>query len=202
MLIALSALAISCAMIEPPSPPLPIATISPPVIPHSTEGRDDCRACHAQGIGGAPQFPANHVKRPSDVCLACHESSGSVKTPVPYFDTNASPFFYNGKESVTHAPGTPAPVPTTPPAQTTPTVTASAEELFATKCAVCHGANRQGVPGLAPALTPQSLAALGDAEIRNVILDGRTGTAMPGFKASLSPEDIDALLQLIKSPSP
>ncbi|MBI2287906.1 MAG: c-type cytochrome [Chloroflexi bacterium] len=177
LVLGLTVLAISCALIEPPVPPLPVPTISPPVIPHSLEGRADCRLCHEAGIGGAPKFPADHNQRPSDVCLTCH-----VEAP--------------GKNGVT----TPLTVPPHP-VEITPTAV-SAKELYGAKCAVCHGANRQGVTGLAPALTPESLATLSDTETRNAMLDGRPGTAMPGFKGALTLEEIDALLQFIKSASP
>ena len=97
-------------------------------------------------------------------------------------------------------------MPVIPSAETTQPVTEttpkeiSATEIYSAKCAACHGATRQGIPGFAPALTAESLAKLSDAEIRSVISDGRTGTAMPPFKASLSPEETDALVQFIKSP--
>ncbi len=74
--------------------------------------------------------------------------------------------------------------------------------LFEANCAACHGANRQGISGLGPTLTPQSLAELSDTEIRDTILNGRPGTAMAGFKGRLNQEEIDALLQLIKHTSP
>jgi mono/diheme cytochrome c family protein len=70
--------------------------------------------------------------------------------------------------------------------------------VYETNCAVCHGANRQGITELGPALTSQSLAELSDAEVRDTILNGRPGTAMVGFTDRLSQEEIDALLQLIK----
>ncbi len=177
LVLGLSVLSVSCALIEPPVPAPPVATIVPPQIPHPLEGRADCRLCHEAGIGGAPQFPADHSRRPSDVCLACHQS---VLTK-------------NGD-------GAPATMPM-PPVVTTPAAV-SAKELFGTKCAACHGANRQGIPGLASALTPESLAALSDSEIKDTILDGRSGTVMPAFKGTLSPEEIDALIQLIKHTSP
>ncbi|MBM2832139.1 MAG: hypothetical protein HW414_1191 [Dehalococcoidia bacterium] len=41
--------------------------------------------------------------------------------------------------------------PTTPPA---PQSQAGASELYATNCAACHGAKREGVTNLGPALTP------------------------------------------------
>lgn len=177
LVIGLSVLAVSCALVEPPVPAPPVATIVPPVIPHSLEGRADCRLCHEKGVGGAPQFPADHSRRPSDVCRTCHQEA-----------------------SVKNGGGAPIPIPM-PPVEKTPAAV-SATELFSNRCAVCHGSNRQGVPGLAPALTAESLTGRSDTEIKGAILDGRPGTAMPAFKGSLSPEEIDALLHLIKSPSP
>ncbi|MBI4243409.1 MAG: cytochrome c, partial [Planctomycetes bacterium] len=73
-----------------------------------------------------------------------------------------------------------------------------AAKLFATNCAVCHGEKRQGISGLAPALTPTSLTKLSDAEVRSAILKGRSNTAMAGFEGRLSSEEIDALLQFVK----
>ena len=181
LILGLTALTASCALIEPPVPPLPVATIVPPLIPHSLEGRVDCRLCHATGIGGAPQFPADHSKRPSDVCLVCHVSAplnngGSAQPPIPAH-----------------------PVETTPPVVETTAIDVG--KIFSTKCAACHGANRQGIPGLAPPLTPESLTASSDTEIKGMILDGRSGTAMPAFKGTLSLEQIDALLRFIKDTS-
>ena len=172
-------LAVSCGsgVLPREQPSAPISTIVVPLIPHPLEGRADCRLCHEAGIGGAPQFPVDHTRRPSDVCLTCH---------VP-----AS--LNNGSSALTTIP--------TPPAETTPTAV-SAVELFSNKCAACHGANRQGIPGFAPALTPESLRALSDIETRDAILDGLSGTAMPAFKGTISPEETDAMLQLIKYSSP
>ena len=185
LMLGLALFSVSCALIEPPVPEPPVAKIIPPAISHSLEGRSDCRVCHATGVGGAPQFPADHGRRPSDVCITCHVSApdnngGSAPTIIP--------------------------MPVVPSVETTPPVAESTvidgSKIFAASCAACHGANRQGIPGFAPALTPDSLAARSDTEIRSAIADGRPGTAMPPFKASLSPDKIDALLRLIKSPLP
>ena len=77
-----------------------------------------------------------------------------------------------------------------------------AEGLYESDCTSCHGANRQGVSRLGPALTPESLAALSDADVRDAILNGRPGTAMTTWKGILSPEEIDALVQFVKHTSP
>ncbi|MDP3879290.1 MAG: c-type cytochrome [Dehalococcoidales bacterium] len=214
LVLGLSVLSISCGMIEPPPPSPPTAKVVVPLIPHSIEGRDDCRVCHERGIGGAPQFPVvTHSERPSDVCLACHEpASAGTETAdrlkVPLEKRTAFPYFDNeeGNTSATTPKQPEETISTTPqtPSEASPEIPAavSAKELYDSRCAACHGANREGIPGFAPALTPESLAALGDTEIRDVIADGRTGTGMPPFKATLSLEEIDALLHLIKSPAP
>src|SRR3989304_6206559 len=177
LLLGLGVFRISSALIEPPPPPLPVATIVPPAIPHSLEGRADCRLCHEAGIGGAPRFPADHSERPSDICRTCHQEAS----------------FENGISA--HTPIPPPPVETTPtvPTPTAPTEV-SAGELYGARCAACHGANRQGVPGLAPALTPESMAVLSDIEIKEEKSDGGSGASMPAFKAILSPQEIDALV--------
>ena len=94
----------------------------------------------------------------------------------------------------------PPPTPA-PPSQTTPSAI-SAGELYTNTCAACHGANREGISGLGLPLTPESLAELSDDEVRDTISNGRSGTVMPAFQAILSPEEIDALLQLIKNTTP
>ncbi len=94
--------------------------------------------------------------------------------------------------------GGPESVPTTTP--TTPSV--DANKLYTTSCVACHGANRQGMPNLGPALTPESLAELSDAEVKDTILNGKVNTAMPPWQDTLSSEEIEALVQFIKNTSP
>jgi len=55
-----------------------------PNVPHPTEGREDCLACHY--TGGVRPFPADHAGRTSDSCLGCHTPSttASAVPPVPH----------------------------------------------------------------------------------------------------------------------
>ncbi len=105
-------------------------------------------------------------------------------------------------------PATPEPAPLPIPAPTpspSPPPTASpvnVDEIYTAKCAMCHGDKRQGVSGLGPELTPESLTPLDYTEIRDAILNGRSGTAMPPFKGTLTREEVDALVQYIKDTSP
>ena len=94
--------------------------------------------------------------------------------------------------------GGPESAPTSTP--TTPTINAG--KLFDANCVACHGANRQGMPNLGPALTPESLAELSDTDTKDTISNGKVNTAMPPWKNKLSSEEIDALVQFIKNTSP
>jgi len=61
------------------------AAATPPLIPHSLEGRrDQCLTCH--GETGFKPYPANHKGRATDTCLACHKTaadSGAAPTATP-----------------------------------------------------------------------------------------------------------------------
>jgi cytochrome c55X len=51
-------------------------------------------------------------------------------------------------------------------------------------CGSCHGLTLRG--GLGPALTPEALAGKPPAYLKAMILDGRRGSAMPGWRPLLS----------------
>jgi hypothetical protein len=57
------------------------AEVSAPEVPHTLENRSDCRLCHESGVGGAPQFPADHADRANEACLMCHSVSPTAATP-------------------------------------------------------------------------------------------------------------------------
>ena len=67
-------------------------------------------------------------------------------------------------------------------------------------CAACHAANRSG--GMGPALLPENLERLKKPEALRVIGEGRIGTQMPAFNATLSKDEIAALGDWIYSPAP
>lgn len=71
-------------------------------------------------------------------------------------------------------------------------------KLFLDNCSGCHGANREGALG--PALIAERLANISDDELKNKIINGVPGSAMPPWKGTLSEERIDALVKFIKSP--
>jgi predicted lipoprotein with Yx(FWY)xxD motif/cytochrome c5 len=86
---------------------------------------------------------------------------------------------------------------TTPPAATT-AAAIDAAAIYASSCAVCHGANRQG--GVGPALNASSLGAISSANLASEIANGKTGTAMPSFSTQLSTAQINALVTFIMQP--
>ncbi len=92
--------------------------------------------------------------------------------------------------------------PVSTPQETPGTETAAGGDLFSIRCIACHGADRQGISGLGPALTPDSMSVLSDDEIKGTILNGRADTVMPAFKDILTPEQIDVLLRFIRYTSP
>lgn len=71
-------------------------------------------------------------------------------------------------------------------------------ELYAEHCASCHGTDRLGAMG--PALLPENLARLKQADAARVILNGRPATQMPAFAETLSAESAQALAQFIYQP--
>jgi mono/diheme cytochrome c family protein len=66
------------------------------------------------------------------------------------------------------------------------------QQLYKANCALCHGTNGEG--GSGPALAGNDRAA-DIANVSNIIQYGRG--MMPGFSATLSPEQIDAVTQYV-----
>lgn len=67
-------------------------------------------------------------------------------------------------------------------------------------CAACHGTDRLGAIG--PALLPDNLERLKRGDAVKVVAHGRVATQMPGFAASLSAEQIEALVAHVYTPLP
>ncbi len=171
-----------------------------------------CTGCHGSGGGGGIGPPLKDSQL-NEEALEKIIARGIVGTVMPAFgEEDGGPlkkhkikdlvaFIKNWGSAPT--PPEPPSVPTAP-SLTTPQVPVpiAAGELYAGYCTACHGKNRQGVSGLGPPLIPESLAALSYTEIRDIILNGRSNTAMPSFKSTLSQEEIDALVQFVKDTSP
>lgn len=72
---------------------------------------------------------------------------------------------------------------------------------FRTKCAMCHGpdgaGSEVGKSMNVPDLRSQAVQALSDAELAEIISDGKNG--MPSFKSSFSADQIQALVKYVRS---
>lgn len=71
-------------------------------------------------------------------------------------------------------------------------------KLYQDSCGGCHGTNRQG--GTGPALIPQRIGTVGQEFLKEIIENGRPGTAMPPWKDILTAQQIDDLIEYILSP--
>jgi len=67
--------------------------------------------------------------------------------------------------------------------------------LLIQDCGSCHGLRLRG--GLGPALLPQRLQGKSADYLGSVILDGRPGTAMPGWRPLLSPAEARWMARLL-----
>ena len=59
---------------------------------------------------------------------------------------------------------------------------AEGEKVYAANCVACHQANGKGVPGTFAALDGSKIATGAKAEHINIVMNGKTGTAMAAFK--------------------
>jgi len=76
--------------------------------------------------------------------------------------------------------------------------------LFGQKCAVCHGKTGTPLPvfanqGVRNFRDAQWQSAKTDADIRQAIEEGKTGTLMRSFKKELSKAQIEALVKHIRT---
>jgi len=75
------------------------------------------------------------------------------------------------------------------------------ETVFKNNCAMCHGADGKGFAALkTPDFTsPKWQESITDKQMRDVIKNGKKGTAMAAFGDKLSDEDITAVIGYIRS---
>jgi cytochrome c oxidase subunit 2 len=71
---------------------------------------------------------------------------------------------------------------------------AQGETVYKSNCAVCHGATGAGIPGAFPALSNSPIATGDAAEHIDVVMNGRSGTAMAAYKAQLNDIDLAAVI--------
>ncbi len=70
------------------------------------------------------------------------------------------------------------------------------EAVFEKECQGCHGPNHEG--GVGSDLRPNVIKDKNSYELAEVILNGRAGTAMPGFKEKFTPSDADAMVDYLQ----
>lgn len=67
-------------------------------------------------------------------------------------------------------------------------------QVYVDRCAVCHQANGEGIPGAFPAITGSSVATGAINQHIDVIVNGRAGTAMQAFANQLTDKEIAAVV--------
>ncbi|MDQ1263680.1 MAG: nitrite reductase (NO-forming) / hydroxylamine reductase [Campylobacterota bacterium] len=70
------------------------------------------------------------------------------------------------------------------------------EKVFEKECQGCHGPNHEG--GVGSDLRPAVTAKKNAYDLANTILNGKAGTAMPGFKDKFSKADADKMVDYIQ----
>lgn len=161
--------------------------VMPSQVSHPIEGREDCRLCHETGVGGAPQFPADHVDRANEVCPVCH-AAASQPPAAPSLTEGPTP--------------TSTVLPTAVPAEVVPAAgdVSNGATLYATQCAACHGDQGQGTAiAQEPLNSTTFLASRSDEDLRQAIADGIPGTTMPSYSNKLSSEDIADIIAFSRS---
>lgn len=68
------------------------------------------------------------------------------------------------------------------------------ETVYQANCAACHGPTGAGIPGVFPAMTNSPVATGDIAEHVNVVMNGRSSTAMAAYKGQLSDVDLAAVI--------
>jgi cytochrome c oxidase cbb3-type subunit 3 len=78
---------------------------------------------------------------------------------------------------------------------------ADGSAIFKKNCMMCHGADGKGFPALkTPNFTdPKWQSSTKDKEMREVVKNGKKGTAMQAFGDKLNDEEISAVIAYIRS---
>lgn len=76
---------------------------------------------------------------------------------------------------------------------------ARGEQVYAATCVACHQAEGGGVPPAFPALDGSALVAGEHGPLVDIVLNGKTGTAMAAFAAQLSDVEVAAVLTYLRN---
>lgn len=73
-------------------------------------------------------------------------------------------------------------------------------QLVRNDCGSCHGLSLKG--GLGTPLTPEAISDKPDQSLRETILKGRTGTAMPGWSSFMTESEAQWIVDNLKTGFP
>ena len=68
------------------------------------------------------------------------------------------------------------------------------ETVYQANCAACHGQTGAGIPGAFPAMTGSPIVIGDVAGHVNIVVNGKSGTAMAAFKGQLNDVDLAAVI--------
>ena len=71
---------------------------------------------------------------------------------------------------------------------------AKGETVYQANCAACHGPTGAGIPGVFPAMTNSPIATGDAAGHMDLVMNGRSGSAMAAYKTQLSDVDLAAVI--------
>lgn len=176
----------------------------------------NCSACHGQfGEGGpnpsrpgdiiSPISSAEFLKTRDDVTLRSIISQGQPDFGMsPFGTTNGGPLSDDEIDSIVAFirswqanPPVELPAVAATPAQ--PPLTGA--QIYAGVCSRCHGANGEGGIGTALA-DPEFQASYDDKALFDMISQGRIASPMIGWSKILSPDQINQLVQFIRTLQP
>lgn len=67
-------------------------------------------------------------------------------------------------------------------------------EVYNTVCAACHQSSGEGVPGVFPAIAGSAIAKGSIEDHLEIVIHGKSGTAMTAFGAQLNDRDLAAVV--------
>jgi len=71
---------------------------------------------------------------------------------------------------------------------------AKGETVYQANCAACHGPTGAGIPGVFPAMTNSPIVTGDAAGHTDIVMNGKSGTAMAAYKGQLSDVDLAAVI--------
>jgi cytochrome c oxidase subunit 2 len=71
---------------------------------------------------------------------------------------------------------------------------AQGEQVYMARCAVCHQPNGMGLPGAFPPMKGSAITTGPVIDHLDIVINGKTGTAMQAFKTQLSAQELAAVI--------